>query len=176
MPTSQVLVVDDDRQEREVLAEILTKEGVEVSEAGDGAKGLAMLEAKPYQVLFTNFQTPGMSGLTLVRRAMQLRPDLAAILMSSHGKIDSCIEAMRMGVRDFVTTPFTMETVRQALARALDSRSEKCAVRANQAAAAAASPPGQRSSAPIRVCWVKARRCARSGSSPRRSPPRKPRF
>ena len=54
MSASQVLVVEGDRQDRGVLAEMLTKEGVEVAAASDGPKGLAMLEKKPYQILYAN--------------------------------------------------------------------------------------------------------------------------
>ena len=176
MSHSQVLVIDDDRQDRGVLAEILTKEGAEVSEAGDGPNGLAMLERKPYQVLFTKLRMPGMDGLTVVRRAMQLRPELGTVLLSGYGNLDSCIEAMRLGVRDFVAKPFTLETIRRGAGKGPEWPFAEVR-RLRRPRGNADDRAGRRRAfrSRIPVCWVKARRCARSGSSPRRLPLAKPR-
>ena len=96
MSGSQVLVVESDAGIRDVLADILGREGAEVSLAADGQEGLALLEEKPFDVLFTSLRMPVMDGLTVLQRALLIRPDLRAIILAGHGRLSSCVEAVRL--------------------------------------------------------------------------------
>jgi two-component system response regulator AtoC len=125
MSKAQVLVVDDDTDVREFLGTVLDRQGARVSFARDGRQALARLEQRTVEVLFTDLCMPNMDGLTLLREARQIHPELSVVVFTAYAKLDSCIEAMRAGASDYVTKPFTSKTIHAALARALDSCKQK---------------------------------------------------
>jgi len=80
-----VLVVDDDPEVRETLVNILEARGYTVIDAASGREALDILEHdETVQVLFTDVMMPGISGITLARKAMELRPDLKVVLASAY--------------------------------------------------------------------------------------------
>ncbi len=119
MPDPQILVVDADAKVRTSLTAMLAGQGVQVSLARGGQEGLALLEEKPFDVLFTALRMPVMDGLTVLQKARLLRPQLCAILLAGTGGLSSCVEAIRLGACDYLTKPFTPAAVRKSLARAL---------------------------------------------------------
>ncbi len=119
MPDSHVLVVEADLSVRHTLADILAREGVKVSLAVDGHAGLALLEKKPFDVLFAGLRLPVMDGLTMLQRALLIRPQLAMVVLAGQGRLSSCQEAFRLGACDYLTRPFTPAAVHESLARAL---------------------------------------------------------
>jgi CheY-like chemotaxis protein len=80
-----VLVVDDDPDVRETIVNILEPEGFTVIDAASGRQALSIIERDPtVQVLFTDVVMPGISGITLAKRALEFRPDLRVILTSAY--------------------------------------------------------------------------------------------
>jgi CheY-like chemotaxis protein len=80
-----VLVVDDDPDVRETIVSMLEPEGFTVIEAASGREALNILEFDPtVQILFTDVLMPGISGITLAKRALELRPELRIILASAY--------------------------------------------------------------------------------------------
>jgi DNA-binding NtrC family response regulator len=72
--------------------------------------------------LFVALLMPGMDGLELLRRVQRVRPQASAVVISGHARVDSCIEALRLGVCDFLTKPCTPQAIRTALGLALERR------------------------------------------------------
>ncbi len=103
----------------------LAARGPRFSLAADGQEGLALLEEKPFDVLFTSLRMPVMDGLTVLQRALLIRPDLLAVILAEHGRLSSCVEAVRLGACDYVTKPFTPAAIRTSLARALAYRQRR---------------------------------------------------
>ncbi|HVH99958.1 MAG TPA: sigma-54 dependent transcriptional regulator, partial [Enhygromyxa sp.] len=102
---SRILVVDDEEGIREFLAEVLEDEGHEVDTAPDGVEALARLERTGYQLLLSDLKMPRMGGLELVRRVRAEQPELEIIVLTAHGSVDSAVEAMKLGVFDYLQKP-----------------------------------------------------------------------
>ena len=149
MSNVPVLVVDNDADVRQFVGDILGREGARVSLAGGGREALAQLRQQPFQVLFTALAMPDIDGLTLLREALRVRPQLAAVLFTPHAKVDSCIEALRLGACDYMPEPLTAQMIRDALARAVEACQRK-GLAAASGAAAGPSPggPAQRTREP----------------------------
>ena len=79
---ARILVVDDERVIREILAEFLALEGFSVHTVEDGEKALTELRLRPYDLLITDLLMPGMDGNDLVRRAKQMHPTLPTLIVS----------------------------------------------------------------------------------------------
>ncbi len=126
MSASHVLVADADLSVRHTLGDILGREGVKVSLADDGHAALALVEKKPFAVLFAGLRLPVMDGLTVLSRSLQIRPELGAVVLAGQGRFSSCQEALRLGACDYLTKPFTPAAVHESLARALARGQHRC--------------------------------------------------
>ncbi len=106
---SHVLVVDDDEQFRGYVVAMLRKRGFTVSEAADGRKALAQLDAAPVDAIITDIVMPDMEGLEAIRRFRAVAPDAKIIAMSGGGSgaIDYLHFAKEFGAAATLSKPFT---------------------------------------------------------------------
>src|SRR3954453_9791175 len=119
---ANVLIVDDERPIRRILAVLLQERHHRVTEAGSGEEALAALpEARPDLVLL-DLKLAGIDGLKTLKRLRPLDPRLHVVLMTAHGTISSAVEAMRRGPFDYVTKPFDNDELLMVVDRALEVR------------------------------------------------------
>src|SRR5258705_13801874 len=117
--TARILVVDDERVIREILAEFLTLEGFSVHTVEDGEKALTELRLKPYDLLITDLKMPRVSGLQLLERIETERLGVLTVLMTGFGTVETAIEAMKKGAYDYLLKPFKVEEGIHGVRRAL---------------------------------------------------------
>src|SRR3954449_6966443 len=119
---ANVLIVDDERPIRRILAVLLQERHHRVTEAGSGEEALAALpEARPDLVLL-DLKLPGIDGLETLKRLRALEPRLDVVMMTAHGSISSAVEAMRRGAFDYLTKPFDNDELLILVDRALEMR------------------------------------------------------
>ncbi|HMG54732.1 MAG TPA: HD domain-containing phosphohydrolase [Kofleriaceae bacterium] len=116
---ARILVVDDERVIREILAEFLTLEGFSVHTVEDGEKALTELRLRPYDLLITDLKMPRVSGLQLLERIETERLGVLTVLMTGFGTVETAIEAMKKGAYDYLLKPFKVEEVIHVVRRAL---------------------------------------------------------
>jgi response regulator RpfG family c-di-GMP phosphodiesterase len=117
--SARILVVDDERVIREILAEFLALEGFSVHTVEDGEKALTELRLRPYDLLITDLKMPRLSGLQLLERVEQERLGVLTVLMTGFGTVETAIEAMKKGAYDYLLKPFKVEEVIHVVERAL---------------------------------------------------------
>jgi excisionase family DNA binding protein len=115
----RILVVDDEQAVREVLGKALTVANYDVDTASDGAAALERLRAVGYGLLITDLKMPGMDGLSVIREARRLRPDLPIVIITGCSTEASAIEAINLGVAGYLTKPFRLPRILAAAARAM---------------------------------------------------------
>ena len=113
-----VLVVDDERAQRELLWRWLDRWGYSVFTAADAATALAMMAAHPADIMVTGMRMPEHDGLWLIERVSANWPRTAIIMASGVVEIEAMQKAQRLGAVDYVTKPFGKELLHQALERA----------------------------------------------------------
>ena len=116
---ARILVVDDERVIREILAEFLALEGFSVHTVEDGEKALTELRLRPYDLLITDLKMPRLSGLQLLEKIEQERLGVLTVLMTGFGTVETAIEAMKKGAYDYLLKPFKVEEVIHVVERAL---------------------------------------------------------
>jgi len=141
-----ILVVDDDRSNRQTLQRILTKAGYEVEDAASGKEALERLRARSTSLLLTDLKMPGMDGVELLRASRMVSPDTEVVLMTAYGTVETAVESMKEGAYDFLTKPLKRHEILKAVRKALEKRSlvaENRALRARLEAADTAGPLGR---------------------------------
>jgi two-component system, NtrC family, response regulator AtoC len=118
VPFNNVLVVDDEESMRHLLNVILTDRGYEVRAVSNGEDALRELSSRDYDLVLSDVRMPRMDGLVLLRRALELHPELTFIVMSAYGTHDTAIEAMKAGAYDYVSKPFKPDEVVLVLRKA----------------------------------------------------------
>jgi excisionase family DNA binding protein len=117
---SSLLVVEDEDAVRDLIATTLSSAdaGYDVAVAADGSSALQMLRAKTFDVLITDLKMPGMDGMTLIREARAIAPDLPVVIITAVPSQTSAIDAVNLGVRGYLTKPFRMPQILSVVAKA----------------------------------------------------------
>jgi two-component system response regulator FlrC len=121
---AHILVVDDDEGVRSFLAEALELDDHAVTQAASGEAAAECLKAQSYHLLITDLRMPGQGGMALLRRARSEWPEMEVVVLTAYGTVQSAVEAMKLGVFDFLQKPLpSPEALRLLVARALERSS-----------------------------------------------------
>ncbi|MCX7655700.1 MAG: sigma-54 dependent transcriptional regulator [Treponemataceae bacterium] len=118
----KLLVVDDEKNIREGLAEALHLDGHEVVLAADGDEAYNCFQKGDIDLVITDLRMPGMSGEELLRRITSESPGLPVIVLTGHGTVENAVDAMRNGAYDFLTKPVNLDRLSLLVKRALQNR------------------------------------------------------
>ena len=116
----RILVVDDEKIIREGAERILIKEGLSTSIAESGERGLELIKDDNFQVLLLDLMMPGISGMEVLKSALEIKPELLVIVITGYATIENAVLAMKSGAYDFIPKPFTPDQLRIVVHRALD--------------------------------------------------------
>lgn len=111
----KVLVADDDRGMREVLAEFLKNEGCEVKTAKDGPETLEKAKSEKFDIVVADLMMPGYDGLEILKSCRQLDPDILFIMITGYSSLETAFTAIKEGAYDYVTKPFRLDEIRIAI-------------------------------------------------------------
>jgi DNA-binding NtrC family response regulator len=119
---TRVLVVDDEKAMAETMAEELTARHHDVTVLSSADAAFAMVTEGDFDVVVTDLNMRGMSGVDLCDRVVTNRPDVPVIVVTAFGSMDTAIATLRAGAFDFLTKPFEMEQLAIAVERAAQHR------------------------------------------------------
>ncbi len=119
-PKGRVLVVDDEVNARNALAELLKDDGYVTEVAADGAHAMRMLEAFDPDVVLTDLKMPVMDGLSLVEQGRSLAPYASFVVMTAFGSIDTAVHAIKRGAENYLTKPLDLDAVSALVLRACE--------------------------------------------------------
>jgi len=122
MAKARVLAVDDQRYFRELIDGVLSDEGYEVVTVESGDEALHVLERVDFDVVITDLAMPGMDGVELVRRIKERKPDQEIVIVSGISDVNSAVEAMKQGARDYILKPIDDGLLTSALDDILQRR------------------------------------------------------
>jgi two-component system, NtrC family, response regulator PilR len=115
-----ILVVDDEKAQREILQTILSREGYRTVSVASGNDALEQLKEAEFDLILTDLKMQGMSGMDLLERVLYQNPRQCVILMTAHGTIDSAVEATRKGAFNYLEKPLDREHLLFTLQRACE--------------------------------------------------------
>ena len=115
-----ILVADDEKAMRELLARALLSKGFTVETASNGAEALEKNQEQPFDMLITDLVMPNIVGMELVQKARQILPDLIVIVITGNATLETAIQALKHGAYDYITKPFDPELIIPVIERGLE--------------------------------------------------------
>ena len=120
---ARILVAEDEEGIRTFLAEALEADGHEVVQAVDGEDAMRRLAGRAFHLLITDLRMPRLGGMDLIRRVRAEQAELEILVLTAHGSVGTAVEAMKLGVFDYLQKPIGSPTeLRLVVARALERR------------------------------------------------------
>jgi two-component system NtrC family response regulator len=112
----RVLVVDDEANICDVLKMLLEEDGYEVETAGNGRRAIEMLDnAALPDLVISDLKMPEKDGMALLDHLRKCHPDTPLVMITAYGSIETAVEAMKRGARDFITKPFNKDVIRHVV-------------------------------------------------------------
>jgi DNA-binding NtrC family response regulator len=120
MSTHNILIVDDEGQNRDFLSEILSQEDYNVSTASNGKEAISKLSQDLFHVVLTDLQMPELDGLGVIRHLVENRINCIGIIFTGYGSVKTAVDAMRLGAFDYITKPFKPDEIKVVVKKALE--------------------------------------------------------
>jgi response regulator RpfG family c-di-GMP phosphodiesterase len=121
-PTRDILIVDDDRQVRDVLHQIFEAAGYTCRLAGDGREGVSVFRDARPPLTVTDLKMPVMTGIELLQQVREVDSDAAVIVLTGAADVKTAIESLKLGAYDFIMKPVNVDELLIAADRALERR------------------------------------------------------
>ncbi len=123
MSRKSILVVDDEKSQREILEMILSGEGYDVTMASSGEAAMKFVADRHFDLVLTDLKMTGMSGLDLLKELTDFDKSIIVLLLTAHGTVDSAVDALRLGAFDFLQKPYDRDKLLETISRALNKLS-----------------------------------------------------
>jgi len=121
----RILVVDDERSMRELLAIVLRREGYEVLLAENGRTAIDLLGREPVDILISDIKMPDLSGVDVLRAAKKIDQDILGIMITAFASTETAVEAMRLGACDYLSKPFDIDLLKMKVREKIENRQLK---------------------------------------------------
>lgn len=115
-----ILIVDDEKAQRDILQTILSREGYRTVSVASGQDALDELRQGEFDLILTDLKMQGLSGMELLEKVLADNPQQCVIIMTAHGTIDSAVEATRKGAFNYLEKPLDREHLLFTLQRACE--------------------------------------------------------
>ncbi len=123
MSRKSILVVDDEKGQREILEMILSGEGYDVTTASSGEAAMKFVADRHFDLVLTDLQMTGMSGLDLLKELTDFDKSIIVLLLTAYGSVDSAVDALQLGAFDYLQKPYDSDKLLETVSRALNQLS-----------------------------------------------------
>ncbi|MDY0259285.1 MAG: sigma-54 dependent transcriptional regulator [Desulfovibrio sp.] len=126
----RLMVVDDDRNHREMLRALLEEWGYDPVTVDNGEEAVAMCQENPFDLILMDVRMGGMNGIEATRAIKSYNPAIPVLIMTAYSDVANAVEALKAGAYDYLTKPLAFDALKLALERALDHANLRDEVRA----------------------------------------------
>ena len=119
-----ILIIDDEINLRRSLSLILQRSGYKVTCAGSAQEGLQFLNSGPYDLAFLDIKMPDRSGMSILPEIRQQYPEMPVLILTAHASLDTAIEAVRQGARDYLLKPIDPQQILVRTSEVLTEQSQ----------------------------------------------------
>lgn len=120
-----MLVIDDNPGSLELMASALAQPDIEILTTSEPQEGLDIVATRHPQIVLTDLVMPGMTGLEVLGRIMEMDPAIDVILMTAHYSSETAVEAIKRGASDYLNKPVSIAAIRERIKKLLDAAKQK---------------------------------------------------
>jgi len=124
-PAVSVLVIDDNAGSLELLSAALAHPDIEILTASDPEQGLDLVASRHPQIVLTDLVMPGMTGLEVLDRVMEMDPSTDVILMTAHYSSETAVEAIKKGASDYLNKPVSIAAIREKIGKLIENAKKR---------------------------------------------------
>ncbi len=121
MTKNRILIVDDEQHVRQLIEKVLEKEGYEILTACNGEEGLEIFQNNNIDLIISDIKMPKMSGIEFLHKVKEQEPGVGFILITAFATMETAIDAIKSGAQDYVTKPFDIKEILNAVKKILCS-------------------------------------------------------
>jgi signal transduction histidine kinase/CheY-like chemotaxis protein len=122
MADEHILIADDEADVLEMCVRALSLEGYQTHAARSGIEAIEAVKQRKFDLLLTDIKMPGMTGLQAFQAIRQENPDIVGVAITGYGALDTAIEALQLGMADFLLKPFSLDELNGAITKALEKK------------------------------------------------------
>jgi DNA-binding NtrC family response regulator len=126
---ARILIIDDDPAMVSVISEICHERGHQTVAFNSGQKAIDALAEHAPQLVITDLKMDKVGGLEILKECREVLPQTPVILITAYAKVDTALEAMKLGAYDYITKPFKVDELQLTIQRALDHQSDRREIR-----------------------------------------------
>lgn len=121
----RILVADDEPDTLDICSKVLKKEGREIATCSDGLTALDMLKKNSFDLLLLDIRMPEKDGMEVLKELREMDMDVDVIIITAYASIDTAVQAIKSGARDYLSKPFTSQELRSVVESVLERRVKK---------------------------------------------------
>jgi two-component system NtrC family response regulator len=115
-----ILIIDDELNQREILAGFFKKKNYSVDISGSGIEGIEKIKNKIFDLVLTDLKMPDKDGLEVLEEVKKINPEISVIIMTAFGTVENAVKAMKSGAYDYITKPIDLDEIELLVKRALE--------------------------------------------------------
>lgn len=118
----KIVIIDDEKSLLDLLSRVFAKEGYKVQATTSASRAIEIIENEDLDLLISDIRLPEISGMEILKRCREVRPDVPVIMITAYGNMKQAIEALKMGALDYIIKPFDIEELKITVAKGLEKR------------------------------------------------------
>ena len=122
MKNYSILIIDDEKSQREILSGFLSKKGYKVYSAESGPQGLKIVKEKTIDIILSDFKMPEMTGIEILEKVSLINPNISFVIITAFGTVENAVRAMQLGASDYISKPVNLDELEILLDRIVENK------------------------------------------------------
>jgi two-component system NtrC family response regulator len=123
MKNINILIIDDEKNQRDILTGYLRKKGFNLFSASNGDEGIKNVQSNMIDIIFSDYKMPGKTGLEVLEEVKKINPKIDFVILTAFGTIENAVTAMRRGAFDYISKPVDLDELDLLIERIIENKS-----------------------------------------------------